>query len=1043
MRLRPLGILVEGFLPFLLPQEIDLRDADIYCLSGRNGSGKSSLLNAITFCLFGMVLGKRQGVLERIINHRADQARVVFTFELDRIYRATRTVTRRKSQLQSDGIIEWFDGAEWRPVADTSGTTAMQSWLSRKLKLTPESFTSSIMLMQGDFGSLFTSGKADQQRIISDLAGLDFYRQLADYAKKEASKAETRLRFLGGKIEEIEPVDEQRMVAARAELAAAEALAAEASAQRERAVEMLSRARERERLDKEIVRLAAELDKATTLSSAEGELRLSREQAQSAAAQYAAVAGLVRIREALDKTIAQEAETRERLQLLRSDYETSRALTEKLAAAEEEARAQHRITDKSARQSRSQADTARRLLAVSESRARVVADVARIRGEIETIGRETEGFERVQALIDQRPVVANLVRKMDALDNALSERDAARLDVGTEQNRVTAAEQHIRDAENALAGVNAEVEAASVAERDARTALENARDAQVRLQSEADLMAKGVGQSACLVCLQDIDEQTQEALAAHLAEHRGAIASAVSGILAAQAALVQATTRRDAAQRQAQQALARIAAFRNELEGIQKRISQLQERAQARHETASTAWREALAGAGPLGIALEDPRSPEARDRLRAMIDERKAGIDAIEPAYRQMAEKRALGARLATEVGHLEGRLAGMEDPGVSESEARRQSDEATQALALAEAALAVVVQAVTDREVARRDAERRTNEIHSRGQETRGRVEALSEQRVENEGMLAVVREQAYDSGWDRGREPSMDDVEVLKAEADRLPALRREHEAAVAAMQALGDLRGRLDAVREEHGRVSDAPTVEDAIAQGAESRRALDASVQAARALASAVQDMEARSARRAQMAAELVQLESQAALLNLLIDPLGRKMLQARLLHGALAGILDAANDVLARISDGNLQLELELGDDDDDWQIVVRDAMAPDQPIEFLYVSGGMKFRVAVAMAMGIGEYLAERSGTQRVGMLVIDEGFGSLDDEAQDALIDELERIASEVGTVIVVSHTEKVKEAIFDGYLVERVAAYETVITRTQAGEKVAALA
>src|SRR5690606_22979133 len=134
----------------------------------------------------------------------------------------------------------------------------------------------------------------------------------------------------------------------------------------------------------------------------------------------------------------------------------------------------------------------------------------------------------------------------------------------------------------------------------------------------------------------------------------------------------------------------------------------------------------------------------------------------------------------------------------------------------------------------------------------------------------------------------------------------------------------------------------------------------------------------------------------------------------RLMHRALVGIIQAANDVLSRISDSKLSLELHIGEDDDDFQIKVRDALAPDRPRSFTFISGGMKFRVAVAMAIGIGQYLSAQSNTHRVEMLIIDEGFGALDEDAFDVMLEELDRIAADVGTVVIVTHNPKVRQAI-----------------------------
>jgi len=54
----PVYLRISGFLSYLEPVEIDFSNIDLACISGANGAGKSSLLDAITWALFGKARGK-------------------------------------------------------------------------------------------------------------------------------------------------------------------------------------------------------------------------------------------------------------------------------------------------------------------------------------------------------------------------------------------------------------------------------------------------------------------------------------------------------------------------------------------------------------------------------------------------------------------------------------------------------------------------------------------------------------------------------------------------------------------------------------------------------------------------------------------------------------------------------------------------------------------------------------------------------------------------------------------------------------------------
>lgn len=72
----PVRLQLKGFLSYLDPVELDFSGLDVACISGSNGAGKSSLLDAITWALFGQARRRDDAV----INRHADAAEVIFDF---------------------------------------------------------------------------------------------------------------------------------------------------------------------------------------------------------------------------------------------------------------------------------------------------------------------------------------------------------------------------------------------------------------------------------------------------------------------------------------------------------------------------------------------------------------------------------------------------------------------------------------------------------------------------------------------------------------------------------------------------------------------------------------------------------------------------------------------------------------------------------------------------------------------------------------------------------------------------------------------------
>ena len=90
------------------------------------------------------------------------------------------------------------------------------------------------------------------------------------------------------------------------------------------------------------------------------------------------------------------------------------------------------------------------------------------------------------------------------------------------------------------------------------------------------------------------------------------------------------------------------------------------------------------------------------------------------------------------------------------------------------------------------------------------------------------------------------------------------------------------------------------------------------------------------------------------------------------------------------------------------------------EPIDAAYLSGSQRFRVAVALALGIGQYVGGAARGQRA--VIIDEGFGSLDADGIDAMAEHLRDLSGRLDRVILVTHQQAMRKHFDDGFLVQR---------------------
>jgi len=184
-----------------------------------------------------------------------------------------------------------------------------------------------------------------------------------------------------------------------------------------------------------------------------------------------------------------------------------------------------------------------------------------------------------------------------------------------------------------------------------------------------------------------------------------------------------------------------------------------------------------------------------------------------------------------------------------------------------------------------------------------------------------------------------------------------------------------------------------------------------------------QALEVRQARRCELEEELKAAGRQSFLYKELAGMLGRDNLQYYLLQQAEAAIVAAANHVLDHISNATLRLELRHGaaGDGKALDLVVHNNATGGDTLPVSLLSGSQRFRVAVSLALGIGQYASQ--GSHSVQSVIIDEGFGSLDPDGRHEMIAELHALKDTLQRIIVVSHQEEFSSSFKNGYEIKLV--------------------
>ena len=161
--------------------------------------------------------------------------------------------------------------------------------------------------------------------------------------------------------------------------------------------------------------------------------------------------------------------------------------------------------------------------------------------------------------------------------------------------------------------------------------------------------------------------------------------------------------------------------------------------------------------------------------------------------------------------------------------------------------------------------------------------------------------------------------------------------------------------------------------------------------------------------------QLINLKEESRLYDLLHNALGKDGIQALIIENMLPELEITANDILRRLTDGRTQLafvsqrDLKSGESRETLEIVISDELGPRSYEMF---SGGEAFRINFAIRIAISKLLANRAGAS-LKLLIIDEGFGTQDEEGLAYLIQAIKHISDDFEKLIVVTHLPNLQQA------------------------------
>lgn len=418
------------------------------------------------------------------------------------------------------------------------------------------------------------------------------------------------------------------------------------------------------------------------------------------------------------------------------------------------------------------------------------------------------------------------------------------------------------------------------------------------------------------------------------------------------------------------------------------------------------------------GQALTEAHRDQTLTQLRAERDSLRERYRDCARRTREIDEqRRSLDEQLAAWALQLKALPALQQQVGAA-GEQNRKAQKAADALKLESATLSQIEARLTNNDY---------------GHEVRAQLEALKQQTQADTAAYADIKSQLeafadFDSRHSQLEfaQANLPDAQRSRGNtAQRLMKARQALAADENKLGALADLIATLSAKLAHENESRQA--LEDRRSQAQRLRERIAISKQELNAIASGRES-------KTRLSKRLADLEAQMSLVSDLRAAFGKQGLPAMIIETVIPELETQANDLLARMTDGRMnlrfstQLEQLDGNLAETLDIAVADELGA-RPYELF--SGGEAFRINFAIRIALSKLLARRAGAQ-LRTLFIDEGFGSQDEAGRSRMLDAIKTIRGDFDLILVITHIDEIRDAFPRRLLVTKTATGSQVSMR-----------
>lgn len=963
---------------------LDFRGLHVACICGPNGAGKSSLLEAIAWSIWGQ---SRVASEDDVIHAGEMEALVDFTFEHDhQAYRIIRSRRRRQG-----GHLEFQVQTEmgWRPLTQR-GMRATQQEINRHLRLDYDTFVNAAYLRQGQADDFMLKRPSDRKQMLADLLKLDRYDQLAEAAKERSRQGKGEVGIL-----------QQQIAALDQQLQQIDGVTQNYRALEER-LETIGQQQQHQQL--QLQQLRQQRQQRRTW---EHQLDLKRQQQQHLNQ------GLTQVRQdiaAVEQTLQALAGILQEADAIATGLQQLQTLQQQEAELAQRFQAHQRLQaqrQQLAEQQQQQVHTLQQQLQQAQYQQQTLQEqleeIAPILAKRSIIEAALEQLHTAQAQLRQydqmQMQVMPLTRRRQQLQSQI---DSTQTRLQTRLEELTSSQQQLVQQQarqpqllQAVEAVTASLEyleqrrhyQAQVREKgqerrrfmDQLQAKQRMYEAQLG-ELEQKIRFLDVPEATCPVCDHPLDPPHSQ----------------------------QVLDRYRTQQREIQ---AEIWVIREQLTTSQREIQVLRQE-----------YREIEAELESYGMIQQRRGHLEAQVNTGSVLTSQLQQLEAERQQLERCLEERSYGGELLQELQQIDQTLAELDYDDRNHALTRGQVDR----LRWAE---------VRHNEL--RQAQQRQQRLQAQLPEVEALIAQLEQQLLALDSaperqQLAALDQQIQDCGYSlEGHNQLRQQIQraqtwllkqqQLEQAQQQQPQLQQQHQELHRLLygrsEELHQVTASLEALQNQLRQTPDvAQAISDLETSLAASQQQRETIVAELGALQQRLEQLHQQQQTQQQLQQSLAAARQTVRVYGELAHAFGRNGVQALLIENLLPQLETQTNHLLSRLSNGQLHVQFVTQRASrrqhkliDTLDILIADPRGT-RPYETY--SGGEAFRVNFAIRLALARLLAQRSG-MALQMLIIDEGFGTQDQEGCQRLIAAINAIAPDFACILAVTHVPHFREA------------------------------